>query len=515
MVGRLKSLVGFNKGDVPVATFPITTTLTAPTIIHASSPTTQGPILQELMDENIIDNRAAVILHLLVERLRGKESPLHPWLVLLPSEFSTTLFWDDKELEWVRGTSLYKATKLKKEALRGWWQRLEPVAQQLVLSEGVGPEKGTPTWDDFLWAHSIFWSRAIAMPVPRDVVVEVIGDDNEDKDTRTGSTGSSSTKKAQHSTKSRKVIVVEEGIVPGLDFANHATPAKCRWTVSTARRTKNNSNATIQLVCPRGCRMQPGTEITINYGDKSNEELLFLYGFAQEGNPHDVLMVACPLPPPQSWDASLEYRVELLRARGLSPQIFLPMSHLVEAAKPKKARARKRGKRAGDALSADCTDAVAELDLPPGVMETLEVFVMEKKDVEEELLSRQEIHSGSNSRNSRSGAAASRVRKSAAGAHSMSEVESSGLRLALLTTLVRLLELKVRELEGGEEGTGLVEKDESLLSHEGKGSEGGLSVRQRAAVVYRLGQKKLARKYLLYANALLQQEMRHLKDLTD
>ena len=126
-------------------------------------------------------------------------------------------------------------------------------------------------------------------------------------------------------------LAVQEGIVPGLDFANHDTASKCRWTMGPSKNKRSNSSSSItggiasaevRLVCPKGCRLLPGTEVTINYGDKSNEELLYLYGFAQEDNPHDIIMVACPLPPPQEWDEALHARVELLRSRGLTPQVF-------------------------------------------------------------------------------------------------------------------------------------------------------------------------------------------------
>ena len=300
-------------------------------------------------------------------------------------------------------------------------------------------------------------------------------------------------------------LAVQEGIVPGLDFANHDTASKCRWTMGPSKNKRSNSSSSItggiasaevRLVCPKGCRLLPGTEVTINYGDKSNEELLYLYGFAQEDNPHDIIMVACPLPPPQEWDEALHARVELLRSRGLTPQVFLTAEHLSEAAKLRRARGRKRGRRPGDEIFNNGDGAVAELDLPQGVMETLEVFVMDKKDVEAEL----EVEEAS-------GSAAGRP-PNVPGAHSMGEMESSGLRLALLTALVRLLELKVRELEMSETGTGSIDVDEKLLK-----DAQGLNPRQQMAVIYRLGQKRLARRYMLYANALLQQEMRHLRSL--
>jgi hypothetical protein len=47
-------------------------------------------------------------------------------------------------------------------------------------------------------------------------------------------------------------------------------------------------------------------------------------GFVEEGNPHDVLMVACPLPPVEQWGEDVHARAALLASRGLTPQLFLP-----------------------------------------------------------------------------------------------------------------------------------------------------------------------------------------------
>lgn len=105
--GKLKAIVGLGRGEATLATFPLESTITASTVSQLPQ---QGPILNELLEEGIVDERTAVILHLVVERLRGKESPLRPWIALLPTSFSTPLFWSDDELEWLKGTALYKAT---------------------------------------------------------------------------------------------------------------------------------------------------------------------------------------------------------------------------------------------------------------------------------------------------------------------------------------------------------------------------------------------------------------------
>ena len=55
-------------------------------------------------------------------------------------------------------------------------------------------------------------------------------------------------------------------------------------------------------------------------------------GFALEGNPSDVLMVKCPLPPAEQWDEVMRARLLFLLKQGLAPQLFLPASNLPPAA---------------------------------------------------------------------------------------------------------------------------------------------------------------------------------------
>lgn len=58
-----------------------------------------------------------------------------------------------------------------------------------------------PTLDDFKWANSVFWSRGLGLPVP---VEQQLPDG------------------------SAKVhIETLEGLVPGLDFANHSQQVGC------------------------------------------------------------------------------------------------------------------------------------------------------------------------------------------------------------------------------------------------------------------------------------------------
>jgi hypothetical protein len=175
-----------------------------------------------------------------------------------------------------------------------------------------------PTFEHFLWAHCVFWSRGQSLPVPNQP-----GEASQLLASANG--GNSSTSK-----RLKNMFTVHEGIVPGLDFANHRFSAPgCWWEVCRdgAGGSGDTSNspahdaglntAHVRLQLHRGWVAHPGDELTISYGEgRSNEELLLLYGFvappAQQGA-NDMVMLACPLPPPAEWDDLMEDRMRLLR----------------------------------------------------------------------------------------------------------------------------------------------------------------------------------------------------------
>ncbi|KAK9806362.1 hypothetical protein WJX72_011435 [[Myrmecia] bisecta] len=429
---RLWRWVGRGNPNVVLAAFPLELAVTASNICAEPE---LGPAYKKLLDQGVVDERQLVMLFLIVERIRGAASKWHPWIELLPQQFRSPLCFGSLELEELKGTSLHYATAARKRQLAGSWKRLGPVCNQLLEQAGV--QALQPTFDDFLWANSVFWSRAQTFPSPI-----------------AGAPGGG--------------VEVTEGIVPGLDFCNHGPDAVSRWTIWGAPSSKGASTlpSDIALVAPRSHAPKPGQEVTIDYGDKSNEELFLLHGFTLDYNPHDVLMVRCPLPPSDQWDRTLQARVELLQEKGLTPQLFLPTSAIEQ------------------------TGGSNELHLSEGAWQTLEAFVMEPQHLAAEL----QQADGPVTRAARS------------------EVEESGLRMAALTTLVRLLEVKAVEMEG-EGGTGLLEDDIQLLETIDNDKDNVVPASTRSCIVYRARQKHLAREYLRRARIELSREMARLKGL--
>lgn len=95
--------------DAPLAlaAFPLSTALTAPNLARHPR---HGALLADLLERGVLDGRTAVMAHLIVERLQQRRSGLTPWFDLLPTTFETTLFYEDAELAWLRGTTLHRAT---------------------------------------------------------------------------------------------------------------------------------------------------------------------------------------------------------------------------------------------------------------------------------------------------------------------------------------------------------------------------------------------------------------------
>jgi hypothetical protein len=328
--GLLRTLAdwaAWRSPDVVLASFPLSTAVTPGAALGDRE---LGPIYSQLLASGAADERALVMLFLALERAKGRASAWAPWLAALPRVFGTPLYFSAAERALLAGTNLGRAADLLSARLAAAWDKLAPSAARLASKAGLATP---PSLADFTWAYSVFWSRGMAFPAP--AVLSAGG-------VSVGGSGENPTTTS---------IVAQEGILPGLDFCNHAPGAPVRWTVygaggggSGGGSGGNGGNSAppatdpqppppthAALVAPRWGVPAPGAEVLIDYGGKSQEELLLLYGFAHaRAEKDDVLMVACPLPgvngagEGMAWDDDLRARVALLRCRGLTPQVFLP-----------------------------------------------------------------------------------------------------------------------------------------------------------------------------------------------
>ncbi|KXZ56254.1 hypothetical protein GPECTOR_1g221 [Gonium pectorale] len=503
-----------------LASFPLAAAITVRT---ACEDPVLGPQFSWMLDKQLLDERTAVMVYLLLERLRGDGSRFAPWIRNLPTSFDVPVTFSEQELAALRGTTLHGATAAVTRRMRETWSRLEAPLAAVARELGVR----APAWDDWVWAYCVYWSRGQSLPVPE--------------------SGSASSALVEHSSNGGNKVPIQilEGLVPGLDFCNHRLqpPPQCWWDVVSPEHSKRNgaegpastsasaapagltpsfTGSAVRLQLHAGARLRPGDELFISYGDKSNEELLMLYGFALEHNPHDHLMMFCPLPPKAEWDDVMHARMELLHAYGLRPQFFLPHPDQVASSQPEPAAAKGRA-------------AAAATRKGNEVLDTLEVFVLNFQ----ELAVRSKVLQAK--MEERRAARASGLPLAAASQHSpvlqlsglrgrlekmgVAELRhflnAMGLRMATLTTFIRLLELKVLDLEGAE-GTGTLEEDERLLramnsagagAAEGPAAAAPSERRLRAALVYRIGQKQLARAWLVRAKGELANLLALMRDM--
>lgn len=194
----------------------------------------------------------------------------------LPSIVNSPLIWNPDELSFLSGTNLGNYIKEKFNMIFEEWKMLitstkykshEIVIEQLKLDNNLKNipytqiydclisqvDKNDLLWFSFpayLWSHLIFISRAFPE--------RIVNEECEESD-----------------------II----LLPILDLLNHNYNSKIEWS----------SHLGSFHLCK--CEMVPhGQEITNNYGGKSNEELLYSYGFMLENNPSNFVALKIKLP---------------------------------------------------------------------------------------------------------------------------------------------------------------------------------------------------------------------------
>ncbi|KGN48317.1 uncharacterized protein LOC101219815 isoform X2 [Cucumis sativus] len=303
-----------------------------------------GPECRAMYEEGEVDDRFLMILFLMVERLR-ENSSWNPYLDVLPTRFGNPLWFTDNELLELKGTTLYRATELQKNSLQSLYEnKVKKLVSRLLTLEGfTGREV---SFEDFLWANSIFWARALNIPMPHDYVFpkiqEAVGSDSLIEETAEVSTSAvskvqlacvknedgcedprmiDSAASGETFGSSKQETVWVEGLVPGVDFCNHDLKATATWEVDG---TGSTTGVPFSMYLLSAISRSSGLEeVSISYGNKGNEELLYLYGFVMENNPDDYLMVHYPLEAIQNASSS-DSKLQLLGVQKAEMRCLLP-----------------------------------------------------------------------------------------------------------------------------------------------------------------------------------------------
>ncbi|KAK9476619.1 hypothetical protein V1514DRAFT_166104 [Lipomyces japonicus] len=169
----------------------------------------------------------------------GPQAVFAPYFAGLPRIATTPVAWSDEKIARLYGTSIYEAVVAKRTVLAEEFDRF-----QQVFEDSFGEHV---RFEEYVVADFIVSSRSMQVLV---------------------------------SETSESVAV---GVVPVIDFANHAT----NTADVTAKYEITNQDVRLELV---SSSIESGQEIKISYGrDRSTGEILFNYGFVEPEPEHDSI----------------------------------------------------------------------------------------------------------------------------------------------------------------------------------------------------------------------------------
>ncbi|KAF2460255.1 hypothetical protein BDY21DRAFT_160128 [Lineolata rhizophorae] len=164
-----------------------------------------------------------------------------PYVASLPGQhqFTTPLYFEEKDLMWLKGTNLLNASQAVMSS------RMEEHKNGLEILGSEGIDVSGFSWKLYLWASTIFTSRGFAS----DDAFHIEGE-------------------------------LFSLLCPLMDALNHKNRSKVTWSTEDQKFIINTEES-----------LKTGEEIFNNYGARSNEQLLFSYGFAVEDNVADGVTV--------------------------------------------------------------------------------------------------------------------------------------------------------------------------------------------------------------------------------
>ncbi|KAH6830796.1 SET domain-containing protein [Perilla frutescens var. hirtella] len=515
----------FPSNDVPDGIFLVIPLDLAITPMRVLEDPLIGPECRSMFDEGEVDDRFLMMLFLTVERVR-KNSTWKPYLDMLPTEFGNPLWFTDDDLLELKGTTLHRATELQKKTLKTLFdEKVKNLAKRLLVLDG-DPESEV-SFQDFLWANSIFWTRALNIPFPASYVFQRAQPERDSggsiaSDTCTNPNSSeklangenekpsemnksTSQVSGSESTSQGETIWVE-GLVPGIDFCNHDLKAAATWEVDGSG-SLTGIPFSMYLLSAGNIPLQGEKEISISYGDKGNEELLYLYGFVMKDNPDDYLMIHYPAEAISDMPFS-EGKLQLLEAqkgelRCLLRRRLLSNGFFLENTLPQGANSKdssSQGFNYSWSGHRKIPSYANKLVFPEEFLTALRTVAMKESELHQVSSLLEELVGCEGERQPSETEVRTAVWEACG--------DSGALQL-----IVDLLNMKMMELE---EGSGTEESDAELLKEAHGGEEvqddkrcctinGSVSMSRNrwASIVYRHGQKQLTRRFLREAEHAL------------
>ncbi|CAN6208928.1 unnamed protein product [Urochloa humidicola] len=473
-----------------------------------------GPRCRALLEEGGVDDRLLVMLFLMAER-RRPGSLWKPYLDMLPSTFGSSLWFSEEELAELEGTTLYRATVIQRKSLQSSFdEKVKGIVEELLHVD----ESASSTevlFEDFLWANSIFWTRALNIPLPHSYVFPGSCGDQQ---TRTNDDACGSSLPAhqetditakdssadENSKSSNTESIWVEGLIPGIDFCNHNVKALATWEVDSVGNA-TGVPASMYLMLADKSSVEAGAEIYINYGNKGNEELLYLYGFVVDNNPDDYLMVHYPVEALRQIQ-SADIKMRLLEVQKGELRCLLPRSLLDNGFFGIHSGEDKDDKKNISPFSSyswsgqrKVPSYLHKIVFPQEFLSTLRTIAMQEHEIEKVASLLGEV-----------GSSEDREPSDAEIQSAIWEVCGDQGALGLLVDLLRV---KMAELE---EGTGPEASDSQLLeqfysldsedctSGSDENDKDKSKINIRSCIIYRRGQKQLTRLFLREAEYLLE-----------
>lgn len=228
-----------------------------------------GPrVVPEAMGEYL-----ALALLLMHEASLGDASFWAAYVSILPTaeEVGQTWTWPDEELRLLEGSGIVESTASLKAKLR---REYDALVSDTIVPNGLSTD--VFSYEAFEWAFSMLFSRAIDL-----------------RETET------------------------LALVPYADLLNHSPFASSYFFLNNVPLSREKE------VCLYADRAYArNDQVLISYGQKSNSELLLLYGFVVDRNIFDEVELAVSLEPD---DPRYDEKAQFLASQGLKTSMAFPL----------------------------------------------------------------------------------------------------------------------------------------------------------------------------------------------
>ncbi|KAK3818907.1 MAG: hypothetical protein J3Q66DRAFT_281983 [Benniella sp.] len=201
-----------------------------------------------------------LMMCMIYEYCHGETSRWKPYFDILPTEFSTPMFWSDEELEELKGTGVVDKIG-KEEAESVFKDQLWPLISANLELFPVQDKDEASFLKIFHRMGSLIMAYAFHNTLTDKESDEDVMDEDDDED------------------EDAKVSV---SMVPMADMLNHKTG-------------HNNARLFHEKECLRMVAIKPikaGGQIYNTYGDLCNADLLRKYGFVDVPNPHNIAEIS-------------------------------------------------------------------------------------------------------------------------------------------------------------------------------------------------------------------------------